>query len=343
MRCEYNCYVREHGAAARKGRKMNPSVFRIKLDLHGRMPGAVLRISEGDTARRLVCELCEDGRAYVFSDETYVIFEAIKPDGSTVAGDAAVIGASRIEYGIPSAAVSTRGTVSCCFKLYGADGLILTTPTFNIIVTEEVYDTDYPEGTDSFKALDGLITHTLDVIEKASTSASAADASASAAEASAAASQDSASEAAASAATAASNAAGATAAAQGYADAAALSAQNAASKLNACNTAVTEAKKYAMGQVQTISGATPALFCAEGIRYVCSDRVTTLTVYSLSDCSIEFVTGSTVSVTLPSGCRFATAEPIYKPGYAYVLYFEPFTAAGQSFYKASFECLGAIA
>ena len=164
MRCEYNCYVREHGAAARKGRKMNPSVFRIKLDLHGRMPGAVLRISEGDTARRLVCELCEDGRAYVFSDETYVIFEAIKPDGSTVAGDAAVIGASRIEYGIPSAAVSTRGTVSCCFKLYGADGLILTTPTFNIIVTEEVYDTDYPEGMDSFKALDGLITHTLNVI-----------------------------------------------------------------------------------------------------------------------------------------------------------------------------------
>ena len=220
MRCEYNCYVREHGAAARKGRKMNPSVFRIKLDLHGRMPGAVLRISEGDTARRLVCELCEDGRAYVFSDETYVIFEAIKPDGSTVAGDAAVIGASRIEYGIPSAAVSTRGTVSCCFKLYGADGLILTTPTFNIIVTEEVYDTDYPEGTDSFKALDGLITHTLNVIEKASTSASAADASASAAEASAAAAQDSASEAAASAATAASNAAGATAAAQEYADAA---------------------------------------------------------------------------------------------------------------------------
>ena len=72
MRCEYNYYVREHGAAARKGRKMNPSVFRIKLDLHGRMPGAVLRISEGDTARRLVCELCEDGRAYVFSDETFL-------------------------------------------------------------------------------------------------------------------------------------------------------------------------------------------------------------------------------------------------------------------------------
>ena len=176
-----------------------------------------------------------------------------------------------------------------------------------------------------------------------SASASAAAASASAAEVSASEAQDSASEAAASAATAASNAAGATAAAQGYADAAASSAQNAASKLNACNTAVTEAKKYAMGQVQTISGATPALFCAEGIRYLCSDRVTTLTVYSLSDCSIEFVTGSTVSVTLPSGCRFATAEPIYKPGYAYVLYFEPFTAAGQSFYKASFECLGAIA
>ena len=176
MHCEYNCYVREHGAAARKGRKMNPSVFRIKLDLHGRMPGAVLRISEGDTARRLVCELCE-----------------VKPDGSTVAGDAAVIGASRIEYGIPSAAVSTRGKVSCCFKLYGADGLILTTPTFNIIVTEEVYDTDYPEGTDSFKALDSLVTHTLDVIGQASASASAADASASAAEASAAAAQDSAS------------------------------------------------------------------------------------------------------------------------------------------------------
>ena len=322
---------------------MNPSVFRIRLDLHGRTPGAVLRISEGDTARRLICELCEDGRPYVFSDETYVIFEAVKPDGSTVAGDAAVIGASRIEYGIPSAAVNTRGTVSCCFKLYGADGLILATPTFNIIVTEEVYDTDYPEGTDSFSALDGLITKAVGVVGEASGSAAAAASSAEAAAESAGSAQSSASAAAASAQSAAASAAGATDAAQGYAEAAASSANSAASKLSACNTAVTEAKKYAMGQVQTISGATPALFCAEGIRYVCSDRVTVLTVYSLSDCSIEFVAGSTVSVSLPSGCRFATAEPIYKPGYAYVLYFEPFTAAGQSFYKASCECLGAIA
>lgn len=321
---------------------MNPSVFRIKLDLHGTTPGAVLRISEGDTARKLVCELCENGRPYRFAEDCYAVFEATKPDGSTVAGDTVIADCSRIEYGIPSAAVNVSGEVSCCFKVYGEDGLMLITPSFSIIVTEEVYDTDYPEGTDSFKALDSLVTHTLDVIGQATASASAAAASASAAEVSAAEAQDSASEAAASASTAAANVAGATDKAQGYADAAAASAQTAASKVSACASAVESAKKYAMGQAQSVTTATPGLFCSEGIRYVCSVKVTSLTVYSFADCSIEFVAGSTISVSLPSNCRYATAEPVYKPGYAYVLYFEPFSAAGQSLYKVSCECLGAI-
>lgn len=321
---------------------MNPSVFRIKLDLHSESPGVTVRISQGDTARRLVCELYEDGRPYTITEECYALFEAVKPGGGTVAGDAVISGGTRIEYGIPSAAVDEMGEVRCCFKVYGAEGMLLTTPAFNIIVTEEVYDTDYPEGTDSFSALDGLISDAIRVVGEASASASDAEASASAAASSALAAENSASAAASSAQSAAQSAAGATEEAQSYANAAAASASSAASKLNSCSAAYEAAKKYAMGQIQSVSGTTPRLFCAEGIRYVCLERVTSLTVYSFADCSIEFITGSSVTVTLPSSCRYATAEPVYKPNSAYVLYFEPFSAAGQMFYKVSCEGLGTV-
>lgn len=63
---------------------MNVSVHKISLDIHRQGVQVNLEAKKGDTARRLVVGLVEDGAPYVVDEGCYGVFMAKKPDGNTL-------------------------------------------------------------------------------------------------------------------------------------------------------------------------------------------------------------------------------------------------------------------
>lgn len=134
---------------------MNYAIDRIILDVHSSACQGTLRWKQGDTARRIVASFAENGKPWEFQSDCEISFYIKKPDGTVVWGYCtnpnANAAGSVIYYDIIGDETVIPGKLECEFRVY-SNGKLLTSPRFNVIVDETVYNEDaiYSENRETF-------------------------------------------------------------------------------------------------------------------------------------------------------------------------------------------------
>ena len=137
---------------------MEYSNCRICLDIQASGSGVVLSAKQGDTGRKLYITLTDGGRPYPLSEDCYGVFTARKPDGHMVFNGCTVEN-NTVVYTLREQTLAAAGTVNCEIRLYGPEGMLLTSACFAIHVDSTVYtDGEEIESFDDFSALTALLT-----------------------------------------------------------------------------------------------------------------------------------------------------------------------------------------
>jgi hypothetical protein len=116
---------------------MRDSSFRISLDIHEVQSQVSLPVKTGDTARKILINLTENGAPYPIDNNCIAIFSAIKSDGKKIINDC-IIEANRIRYDITAQTVSAEGIVNAEIILYGEDEAVICSPRFDLVVDDRV-------------------------------------------------------------------------------------------------------------------------------------------------------------------------------------------------------------
>lgn len=132
------------------------SEFRFTLDIRALTSQVSLGVKKGETGRRLRIHLTENGYPYHIPDNCYAVFTAKKPDGNKIFNDC-VIQDCEIFYDVTEQTVSTTGLLPCAINLYGVEGELLISATFQMIVYSAPVDQSDIESTSEYKALATLI------------------------------------------------------------------------------------------------------------------------------------------------------------------------------------------
>lgn len=139
---------------------------KLTLDIHDTMSPVSLSVKKGDTGRKLLVHLAENGYPYHISEDCYAVFTAKKPDGNVVFNPCSIVDCV-ITYKFTEQTVSAAGLVECEIILYGSDGKQLTSASFGIIVEDTIYDTETEvESTSEFNALTALMAQVQTVIAR---------------------------------------------------------------------------------------------------------------------------------------------------------------------------------
>ena len=135
---------------------MNPSYYRISLDVHDATSQLSFSIKKGDTSRRLLISLMDNGVPYVIEQDCYAVFSARKPDGKIVFNDC-TIKDNMIIYDVTAQTTLVEGRLDCEITLYGANEQQITSPRFTMIVYASVFTEEEVESSDEYKSLATLI------------------------------------------------------------------------------------------------------------------------------------------------------------------------------------------
>ena len=144
---------------------MNYTEHKITLDIHDTVSQVSLCVKKGDTGRRLLVHLSENGYPYHISEDCNAVFTAKKPDGNIVY-NACEISDCVIVYQLTEQTTTVQGRVDCEIRIYGGDGELITSPGFSLFVDETVYsDGDVVESAPEFTELQRLIEEVKEIIE----------------------------------------------------------------------------------------------------------------------------------------------------------------------------------
>ena len=140
---------------------MNYSNYRISLDVQENGSGEMLNAKKGDTGRKLFISLTDGGLPYRLTEDCFAVFTAVKPDDHIIFNECTLEG-NTIVYRIKEQTLACAGKVKCEIRIYGADGMLITSAGFTMLVDDTVYtDGDEIESTDDFSALTKLLTDML--------------------------------------------------------------------------------------------------------------------------------------------------------------------------------------
>lgn len=139
---------------------MDNSRIRITLDVQETSMPVTVKTKRGDTARTLMIHLTDGGVPYHVAEQCFATFTAIKSDGTKI-NNPCTIENCTIIYPFTEQTCASVGRLIAEVKLYGADGKILTSASFLMIV----YDTVFVEGDEvlsesELETLDQLILET---------------------------------------------------------------------------------------------------------------------------------------------------------------------------------------
>ena len=135
---------------------MNVLTHRLILDMHTLTAQATVHIKKSDTKNKLVISLTENGKMYTISEASHVAFVGKKPDGKIVFNNCDVV-SNTIEYTITAQTSAVAGIVECEVRLYDANENLLTSPRFNVVVDEILFNGDEIESDHEINVLDSLI------------------------------------------------------------------------------------------------------------------------------------------------------------------------------------------
>lgn len=141
-------------------------VYRIFLDMHTVSSQVSLRVKKGDTSRKISATLREGGKPYQIADDCYAAFSARKPDGNYIYNICLIEG-NTITYTFTSQTVPVEGTMDCEIILYNAEGQVITSPRFTMIVEDRVYNDEEIVSSAEATALVELLKQTDTVIDAA--------------------------------------------------------------------------------------------------------------------------------------------------------------------------------
>ena len=118
---------------------MNYSTYRISLDIHDTASQVSIPVKSGDSYRKIIATLAEDGRPYEITKECRVEFNCLT-ESDNIKQVECEVKDDTIYYLISPSVTETMGIKECEFKLYGADDALLTSPRFTIVVEEAIYN-----------------------------------------------------------------------------------------------------------------------------------------------------------------------------------------------------------
>lgn len=117
---------------------MKDSIERLSLDIHNTSSGETVHAKRGYTAKTLIISLVDGGVPYIIQKDCTAVFTGKKPDGHVVINDC-IIKDNTIIYSFTEQTVSVNGRMNCEIQLFGADGRLIISPKFSIIVSGPVY------------------------------------------------------------------------------------------------------------------------------------------------------------------------------------------------------------
>ena len=131
---------------------MNNSIHRISLDIHDTGSQVSINAKKGDTARSIYITLQENSKPYRIADGCHAVFTGVKPDGNYLFNDC-TIKDNVITYDFTEQTVPVVGQVCCEIILYDANNERITSPRFDIIVNDVVYNDEEIASSDEANAL----------------------------------------------------------------------------------------------------------------------------------------------------------------------------------------------
>lgn len=135
--------------------EFNCLIHRFSLDVNDTAAQVSLACKRGDTGIQLRIILTDNGMPYEITQGSAAVFTATKPDGTNLYNYCRIEG-NTVVYDFTEQTVNVPGQVDVELRLtYG--GMVLTSPSFIIIVDETIYDDLVPTSSDEATALTELI------------------------------------------------------------------------------------------------------------------------------------------------------------------------------------------
>ena len=136
---------------------MNHSIYRISLDIHEMSSQVSISVKRGDTCRRIVAVLTENGKPYAISgcEAKFRMKKPAKADGDRdeVFDEECTIANNAICYTLKSGCTDIAGVADCEFNLYGKNNELLTSPHFTVVIDDTVVSDEAIEATEAFSNL----------------------------------------------------------------------------------------------------------------------------------------------------------------------------------------------
>ncbi len=137
---------------------MNYSSFRFILDMHKTQSQVSIPVLLGDTSKKLYIGLSDGQEPYVIEDGCIATFVAKKPDGASIFNSCMIENNMTVVYEFTVNTTNAEGIVNCEIRLYGADGLLITSPRFILVVNERVLsDEDISVSEDEYTAISSIM------------------------------------------------------------------------------------------------------------------------------------------------------------------------------------------
>lgn len=154
---------------------MNKVIHKLILDMKSVIVQQTIDIQRYDTGRKFEITLSDNGAVYQIGDGCIAVFTATKPDGTVLYNHCDVVDNTIVFDLLKNPQVAAaEGEVRCEIRLYGADGSLITSPCFDIVVDKTVYTDNIIESSSEFTALTQAIVANInatkaanDAVEKA--------------------------------------------------------------------------------------------------------------------------------------------------------------------------------
>ena len=154
---------------------MNKVIHKLILDMKSVIVQQTIDIQRYDTGRKFEITLSDNGAVYQIGDGCIAVFTATKPDGTVLYNHCDVVDNTIVFDLLKNPQVAAaEGEVRCEIRLYGADGALITSPCFDIVVDKTVYTDNIIESSSEFTALTQAIVANInatkaanDAVEKA--------------------------------------------------------------------------------------------------------------------------------------------------------------------------------
>lgn len=120
---------------------MNYSEYRLSVDMHGDVAPHSIRVKKGDSHRKILFNLNDDGKTYYITDGCVAKLRYKRPEDDNATEITCTISDNVIECVLTSTVTAKVGITKCELVLSSSNtssATRITSPTFNLIVDDTV-------------------------------------------------------------------------------------------------------------------------------------------------------------------------------------------------------------